>query len=33
VAGAQTKAPWLLFGIGAVTFIGSQVVHIPSTLA
>jgi len=25
----KTKAPWRLFGIGAVTFIGSQVVHIP----
>jgi uncharacterized membrane protein YhfC len=25
----KTKAPWLLFGVGAVTFIGSQVVHIP----
>jgi len=25
----KTKAPWLLFGIGAATFIGSQVVHIP----
>ena len=23
------KAPWRLFGIGAVTFVGSQVVHIP----
>ena len=25
----KTKAPWRLFGIGAMTFIGSQVVHIP----
>jgi len=25
----KTRAPWSLFGIGAVTFIGSQVVHIP----
>lgn len=25
----KTKAPWLLFGIGAMTFIGSQVVHLP----
>jgi uncharacterized membrane protein YhfC len=25
----KTKAPWRLFGVGAVTFIGSQVVHIP----
>ena len=25
----KTKAPWMLFGIGAVTFIGSQVVHLP----
>ena len=25
----KTKAPWRLFGIGAVTFIGSQAVHIP----
>ena len=25
----ETKAPWRLFGVGAVTFIGSQVVHIP----
>jgi uncharacterized membrane protein YhfC len=25
----KTNAPWLLFGIGAVTFLGSQVVHLP----
>jgi len=25
----KTKAPWRLFGVGAVTFIGSQVVHLP----
>ena len=25
----KMKAPWLLFGIGAITFIGSQVVHLP----
>ncbi len=25
----KAKAPWMLFGIGAVTFIGSQVVHLP----
>ena len=25
----KTKAPWWLFGIGAVMFIGSQVVHLP----
>ncbi len=25
----KTKALWRLFGIGAVTFIGSQIVHIP----
>jgi uncharacterized membrane protein YhfC len=25
----KTKASWALFGLGAVTFIGSQVVHIP----
>lgn len=25
----KTKAVWLLFGVGAVTFVGSQVVHLP----
>ena len=25
----KAHAPWLLFGIGAATFVGSQVVHIP----
>jgi len=25
----KTKAPWRLFGIGVMTFIGSQVVHLP----
>jgi uncharacterized membrane protein YhfC len=25
----KAKAPWRLFGVGAVTFIGSQVVHLP----
>jgi uncharacterized membrane protein YhfC len=25
----KTRAPWKLFGIGAITFIGSQVIHIP----
>jgi len=25
----KTRAPWSLFGIGAITFIGSQVVHLP----
>jgi uncharacterized membrane protein YhfC len=25
----KAQAPWRLFGIGAVTFIGSQVVHLP----
>lgn len=25
----RTRAPWGLFGLGAVTFIGSQVVHLP----
>jgi uncharacterized membrane protein YhfC len=25
----KVKVPWLLFGIGAITFVGSQVVHIP----
>jgi uncharacterized membrane protein YhfC len=25
----RMRAPWRLFGIGAVTFVGSQVVHIP----
>jgi len=25
----KTQAPWWLFGVGAVTFVGSQVVHIP----
>lgn len=29
---AWKKAPWLLFGIGAVTFIGLQIVHIPLNL-
>ncbi len=25
----KTRAPWALFGLGAVTFIGSQLVHLP----
>jgi uncharacterized membrane protein YhfC len=25
----KTRAPWMLFGVGAVTFIGSQLVHLP----
>lgn len=25
----KTRAPWSLFGIGAITFVGSQVVHLP----
>ena len=29
----KTKAPWRLFGIGAMTFIGSQVVHLPLNAA
>jgi uncharacterized membrane protein YhfC len=25
----KTKAPWRLFGVGAATFVGSQVIHLP----
>lgn len=25
----KTRAPWRLFGIGTLTFIGSQVIHLP----